>query len=166
TLDALEVADVERIQEVEGIGPKTAAVIAGWFADPVHQEIVRKLREGGINTTDVGAEEDGDRPLEGISVVITGTLSTFSRDSATEAVQERGGKVTGSVSKKTDFVIAGEDPGRSKYDKALALGVPLLDEAGLQALLDDGAEAARARVAVTGDSPSTETDRDIIGGAG
>ena len=160
TLDALAAADVERIQEVEGIGPKTAAVIAGWFADPGHQEIVRKLRDGGINTTDVGAEESGDRPLEGVSVVITGTLTTFSRDSATEAVQERGGKVTGSVSKKTDFVIAGEDPGRSKYDKALALGVALLDEAGFQALLEEGVEAARSRLVETAvpteDSPSGE----------
>jgi DNA ligase (NAD+) len=146
TLDALEAADAERIQEVEGIGPKTAAVIAGWFADPGHQEIVRKLRAAGINTSDVGTEESGERTLEGVSVVITGTLSSFSRDSATEAVQERGGKVTGSVSKKTDFVIAGEDPGRSKYDKALALGVPLLDEGGFQALLEEGVEAARARV--------------------
>jgi DNA ligase (NAD+) len=158
TLDALEAADVERIQEVEGIGPKTAAVIAAWFADPGHQEIVRKLREGGVNTTDVGAEESGDRPLEAISVVITGTLTTFSRDSATEAVQELGGKVTGSVSKKTDFVVAGEDPGRSKYDKALALGVAVLDEAGFQALLDEGVEAARLRVVVTEDSPSSETE--------
>ena len=162
TLDALEAADVERIQEVEGIGPKTAAVIAGWFADPGHREIVRKLREGGVNTTDVGAEESGERPLEGVSVVITGTLGAFSRDSATEAVQERGGKVTGSVSKKTDFVIAGEDPGRSKYDKALALGVAVLDEAGFQALLEEGAAAARARLVEaagpSGDSPSGETE--------
>jgi DNA ligase (NAD+) len=158
TLEALESADVERIQEVEGIGPKTAAVIAAWFADPGHQEIVRKLREAGINTSDVGTEESGERPLEGVSVVITGTLSTFSRDSATEAVQERGGKVTGSVSKKTDFVIAGDDPGRSKYDKALALGVALLDEGGFQALLAEGVDAARARVVVSEGSPSGETE--------
>ena len=158
TLDALESADVERIQEVEGIGPKTAAVIAAWFADPGHQEIVRKLRAAGINTSDVGTEEGGERTLEGVSVVITGTLSTFSRDSATEAVQERGGKVTGSVSKKTDFVIAGDDPGKSKYDKALSLGVPLLDEAGFQALLDDGVEAARAKVVTTEGSSASETE--------
>ncbi len=158
TLDALEAADVERIQEVEGIGPKTAGVIAGWFADPGHQEIVRKLRAAGVNTTDVGSQDSGERTLEGVSVVITGTLSSFSRDSATEAVQERGGKVTGSVSKKTDFVIAGEDPGRSKYDKALALGVPLLDEGGFQALLDEGAEGARARIVRSEDSPSAETE--------
>ncbi len=158
TLDALEAADAERIQEVEGIGPKTAAVIVGWFADPAHQEIVRKLREGGVNTSDVGAEESGDRPLEGVSVVITGTLTTFSRDSAAEAVQERGGKVTGSVSKKTDFVVAGEDPGRSKYDKALALGVALLDESGFQTLLAEGVEAARARVLASADSPSRQSE--------
>jgi DNA ligase (NAD+) len=158
SLDALESADVEAVQEVEGIGPKTAAVIVGWFADPGHQEILRKLRAGGANTTDVGEAESGERPLEGVSVVITGTMTSFSRDSATEAVQQRGGKVTGSVSKKTDFVVAGEDPGRSKYDKALALGVALLDEAGFQQLLDEGAEAARARIADAQDHPADGGD--------
>ena len=104
-------------------------MIAGWFADPGHQEIVRKLREGGVNTTDVGAEEVGETGRwRGSAWSSPARSRRFSRDSATEAVQERGGKVTGSVSKKTDFVIAGDDPGRSKYDKALALGVPLLDE--------------------------------------
>ncbi|MDQ3735489.1 MAG: NAD-dependent DNA ligase LigA, partial [Actinomycetota bacterium] len=78
----------------------------------------------------------------GRTVVVTGSLEHYSRDSATEAVQALGGKVTGSVSKKTDFVIAGENPGGSKYDKALALKVPILDEAGFQVLLDKGAQAA------------------------
>jgi DNA ligase (NAD+) len=143
SLDALEAADVERVQQVEGIGPKTAAVIVGWFADERHQDILRRIREGGANTSDEGTDE-GPRPLDGISVVVTGTLDGYSRDSATEAVQGRGGKVTGSVSKKTDFVVAGADPGRSKYDKAVALGVPMLDEAGFTTLLTEGPEAARA----------------------
>ncbi len=77
---------------------------------------------------DEGAD-DGPRPLAGVTLVVTGSLDDFSRDGATEAVQTRGGKVTGSVSKKTSFVVAGESPG-SKYDKALQLGVPVLDEAG------------------------------------
>jgi DNA ligase (NAD+) len=87
--------------------------------------------------------------LEGTTVVITGSLPTYSRDEATEAVTTRGGKVTGSVSKKTDFVIVGETPG-SKYDKAVALKVPILDEDGLRVLLAEGPEAARA-VAATPD---------------
>jgi DNA ligase (NAD+) len=146
TLDALKDADVERIQEVEGIGPKTATVIAGWFADPGHQQILEKLIAGGVNVSDIGVDE-GERTLDGVSVVITGTLEGFSRDSSTEAVQALGGKVTGSVSKKTDFVVAGSDPGRSKYDKALSLGLPLLDEDGFRLLLESGPDAVRARLA-------------------
>ncbi|HSP36518.1 MAG TPA: NAD-dependent DNA ligase LigA, partial [Frankiaceae bacterium] len=146
-LDALAAADVEQVQQVEGIGPKTAAVIVGWFADERHQDILRRIREGGVNTSDEGTDE-GPRPLDGLSVVVTGSLEGYSRDSAIEAVQERGGKVTGSVSKKTDFVVVGEDPGRSKYDKAVSLKVPLLDETGFTVLLQQGPEAARDAVLV------------------
>ncbi len=155
SLDTLEAADEERIQQVEGIGPKTAAVIAAWFDDPNHQEILRKIRRSRARTSDVGEAEEGERPLDGVSVVITGTLEGYSRDSAAEAVQERGGKVTGSVSKKTDFVVAGADPGRSKYDKALALGVPLLDEPAFALLLEQGPDAVRAQLP---DTPVDEPD--------
>jgi DNA ligase (NAD+) len=78
-----------------------------------------------------------------VTVVVTGSLTAWSRDSATAAIQDAGGKVVGSVSKKTDFVVVGDNPG-SKYDKAVSLGVPVLDEAGFRVLLDDGADAARA----------------------
>jgi DNA ligase (NAD+) len=84
-----------------------------------------------------------------VSVVVTGTLDAYSRDSATEQVQALGGKVTGSVSKKTSFVVVGADPGRSKYDKALSLKVPLLDEAGFTVLLGQGPDAARELAATT-----------------
>jgi DNA ligase (NAD+) len=87
--------------------------------------------------------DGGPRPLAGVTVVVTGSLEELSRDGATEAVQSRGGKVTGSVSKKTSFVVAGESPG-SKYDRALQVGVPVLDEAGFRVLLAEGAVAARA----------------------
>jgi DNA ligase (NAD+) len=90
------------------------------------------------------AADEGPRPLEGVTVVITGTLERWSRDSASEAVQERGGKVAGSVSKKTSFVVVGAEPGASKYDKAVALGVPMLDDAGFGVLLEKGPEAAAA----------------------
>jgi DNA ligase (NAD+) len=142
SIDALAAADVERIQQVEGIGPKTAAVIVAWFADERHRDILERLRSGGASFTDEGTEE-GPRPLDGVSVVVTGTLTDYSRDSATEAVQGLGGKVTGSVSKKTDFVVVGADPGRSKYEKAVSLGVALLDEAGFDVLLAEGPDAAR-----------------------
>jgi DNA ligase (NAD+) len=159
SLDELKAADEARIQEVEGIGPKTASVIAAWFADPDHQKILEKLIEGGINVTDIGADE-GERTLEGVSVVITGTLEGFSRDSATEAIQALGGKVTGSVSKKTDFVIAGDDPGRSKYDKAVALKVPLLDADGLRLLLESGPDAVRATLPQAAESAAGEPAAD------
>jgi DNA ligase (NAD+) len=81
--------------------------------------------------------------LTGLSVVVTGTVEGFSRDEATEAIVGRGGKVAGSVSKKTSFVVVGDSPG-SKYDKAVQLGVPILDAAGFRVLLDDGADAAAA----------------------
>ena len=95
----------------------------------------------GLATTAIG-HDDGPRPLEGLTVVVTGTLATHSRDQATEAVTSRGGKVSGSVSKKTDFVVVGDAPG-SKYDKAVQLGVPVLDEDGFRVLLEKGPEAAR-----------------------
>jgi DNA ligase (NAD+) len=154
SLDALAAADVEQVQQVEGIGPKTATVIVGWFVDERHQDIVRRIRAGGANVSDEGTD-DAPRPLDGISVVVTGTLEGYSRDSATEAVQARGGKVTGSVSKKTDFVVAGADPGRSKYDKALSLKLPLLDESGFTVLLQQGPEAARAAVALPEDDDAS-----------
>jgi DNA ligase (NAD+) len=159
SIDALAEADVERIQQVEGIGPKTAAVIAGWFDDERHRDILERLRSGGANFTDEVLDE-APRPLDGISVVVTGSLETYSRDSATEAVQDRGGKVTGSVSKKTNFVVVGEDPGRSKYDKAVSLKVPLLDEAGFAVLLSEGPEAARGR------SVAPEVAIDVAGDEG
>jgi DNA ligase (NAD+) len=142
SLDALQAADLERIQQVEGIGPKTAAVIVRWFADPRHVGILERIRSGGARLADDEGDE-GERPLEGISVVITGSLTGFSRDAAVEAVQVRGGKVTGSVSKGTDAVVVGTDPGRSKYDRGVALKLRLLDEDGFRQLLELGAAALR-----------------------
>jgi DNA ligase (NAD+) len=95
--------------------------------------------------------DSADRQLDGIVVVITGGLTDYSRDSATEAVSSRGGKVSGSVSKKTSFVVAGESPG-SKYDKAVQLKVPILDEDGFKVLLTDGPDAARAVTVTTTES--------------
>jgi DNA ligase (NAD+) len=141
SLDRIEAASVEELAAVDGVGPTIAESIQEWFDEPWHSEVVRKWRAAGVSMEDAGADS-GPRPLEGVTVVITGSLESYSRDAATEEVQVRGGKVTGSVSKKTDFVIAGENPG-SKYEKAAQLGVPLLDDTGLGVLLAEGPDAAR-----------------------
>jgi DNA ligase (NAD+) len=146
SLGAIATADADALAAVEGVGPTIASAIVEWFADPRHRDIVERIRAGGAQVEDAGPAA-GPGPLEGVSVVITGTLAGFSRDAATAAVQDRGGKVSGSVSKKTSFVVVGDAPG-SKYDKAVQLGVPVLDEDGFRVLLDNGpAAAAEATVA-------------------
>jgi DNA ligase (NAD+) len=135
-------AEPDVLSQVEGVGPTIAESLREWFTVDWHRDIVRKWREAGVRMADERVDT-GPRPLEGLSVVVTGTLSTYSRDQATAAVTDRGGKVSGSVSKKTSFVVVGDNPG-SKYDKALSLKVPVLDEAGFAVLLSEGPDAARA----------------------
>ncbi|MGE5763218.1 MAG: NAD-dependent DNA ligase LigA [Mycobacterium leprae] len=139
SLDAIAAAAPEQLAAVEGVGPVIAASVAEWFAEPRHRAIVERLRGHGVSLADV-TEETGPRLLEGVSVVITGSLLGFSRDSATEAVRARGGKVSGSVSSKTSYVVVGDAPG-SKYDRAVQLGVPVLDEDAFRLLLDKGPSA-------------------------
>jgi DNA ligase (NAD+) len=141
SLDAIEQASEEELASVTGVGPTIARSIREWFAVDWHREIVRKWRAAGVRMADEGAAEAGPRPLEGVTVVVTGSLTDFSRDDAAEAIAVRGGRVSGSVSKKTGFVVVGESPG-SKYDKAVKAGVPILDEAAFKVLLDKGPEAA------------------------
>jgi DNA ligase (NAD+) len=147
SVDRIATADVEELAAVEGVGPTIAQAIRDWFAVDWHQDIVTKWRGAGVRLAEESTDE-GPKPLVGITVVITGTLAEHSRDSATEAVQARGGKVTGSVSKNTDFVVVGADPGAAKYDKAVKLGVPVLDDDGFAVLLSEGPEAA-GKVATT-----------------
>ncbi|MFI5754019.1 NAD-dependent DNA ligase LigA [Streptomyces sp. NPDC051569] len=143
SIDRIEQAGEEELAAVEGVGPTIAASLKQWFEVDWHREILRKWRAAGVRTEDEGAgEEQGPRPLEGLTVVVTGTLERYTRDGAKEALQTRGAKVTGSVSKKTSFVVVGENPG-SKYDKAMQLKVPVLDEEGFTVLLAQGPEAAR-----------------------
>ncbi len=130
------------LAKVDGVGPIIAESLREWFTVDWHREIVRKWREAGVRMADERVET-GPRPLDGVTVVVTGTLAGFTRDQAAEAVTSRGGKVSGSVSKKTGFVVVGENPG-SKHDKAISLKVPVLDEAGFGVLLAEGPEAARA----------------------
>ena len=142
SIDRIAEAAEEELAEVDGVGPTIAASVKQWFAEDWHREIVAKWRAAGVRLTEPEAET-GPRPLEGLTVVVTGTLASHSRDVATEAIQRLGGKVSGSVSKKTSFVVVGENPG-SKYDKAVKAGVPILDETGFGVLLTDGVDAARA----------------------
>ena len=157
SLDAIMAASAEELAAVQGVGPVVAQAVVDWFADPRHLDIVDRLRSGGISTSDGDPQDTGPRPLEGVTVVVTGTLADYSRDTAAEAVQERGGKVTGSVSKKTTFVVVGADPGAAKYEKAVSLGLPLLDDEGFRVLLQSGPDAAREHAAARPeeDSPGT-----------
>ncbi|MGC4756091.1 NAD-dependent DNA ligase LigA [Micromonospora trifolii] len=141
SMDAIDAATEEELSSVDGVGPTIAASIREWFAVDWHREVVRKWAEAGVRMAEEAVDE-GPRPLEGMTVVVTGTLAGYSRDQAAEAVQSRGGKVSGSVSKKTSFVVVGDNPG-SKADKAASLKVPVLDEDGFRLLLDAGPDAAR-----------------------
>ncbi|WP_370329247.1 helix-hairpin-helix domain-containing protein, partial [Mycolicibacterium hippocampi] len=139
SLDAVTAASEEQLAATEGVGPTIAAAIIDWFTVDWHRAIVDKWREAGVRMAD---ERDASikRTLEGLSVVVTGSLPGFSRDDAKEAIIARGGKAASSVSKKTAYVVAGDAPG-SKYDKAIELGVPVLDEDGFRGLLEGGPEA-------------------------
>jgi len=132
SMDALMAAGVEELQQVPDVGPVVAQSIAQFFAERHNREVVRQLLEAGITFERAAAERS--RRLEGKTFVLTGTLPTLSREEAKARIEQHGGRVSGSVSKKTDYVVAGAEPG-SKYDKALALGIPILDEAGLLELL-------------------------------
>ncbi|MFF9181037.1 NAD-dependent DNA ligase LigA [Streptomyces misionensis] len=142
SVDRIEQATEEELAATDGVGPIIAAAVKEWFAEEWHREIVRKWKAAGVPLEEqVSEEEEGPRPLEGLTVVVTGTLEKFTRDGAKEALQSRGAKVTGSVSKKTSFVVVGDNPG-SKYDKAVQSKVPVLDEDGFGVLLEQGPEAA------------------------
>ncbi|KLJ02689.1 NAD-dependent DNA ligase LigA [Streptomyces sp. KE1] len=143
SIERIEAATEEELAQTEGVGPTIAASLKNWFAEEWHREIVRKWREAGVRMEEESTGEDeGPRPLEGLTVVVTGTLEHHTRDNAKEALQNQGAKVTGSVSKKTSFVVVGDNPG-SKYDKAMQAKVPVLDEAGFAVLLEQGPDAAR-----------------------
>ncbi|MEU4172451.1 NAD-dependent DNA ligase LigA [Streptomyces sp. NPDC026665] len=142
SIDRIEQATEAELAAVDGVGGIIATSLKEWFAEDWHREIIRKWKAAGVRMEDEGAGEDeGPRPLEGLTVVVTGTLEHHTRDGAKEELQRRGAKVTGSVSKKTSFVVVGDNPG-SKYDKAMQLKVPVLNEDGFAVLLEQGPEAA------------------------
>ncbi|MGW0969818.1 NAD-dependent DNA ligase LigA [Streptomyces sp. NPDC002516] len=142
SVDRIEQATEEELAAVDGVGGIIATSVKEWFAEDWHREIIRKWKAAGVRMEDEGAGEDeGPRPLEGLTVVVTGTLEHHTRDGAKEELQSRGAKVTASVSKKTSFVVVGDNPG-SKYDKAMQLKVPVLNEEGFAVLLEQGPDAA------------------------
>jgi DNA ligase (NAD+) len=133
SMDALLAADGDQVVEVAGIGPVLAETIAQTLDEERTRELIEQLRGHGLQMEGVQAAAEG--PLSGKTLVITGTLPGMSREEATERIEAAGGKVTGSVSKKTDYVVVGADPGGSKFNKAQELGTEQLDEDGLLALL-------------------------------
>ena len=142
SIDALEQADMEQLLAVEDIGEISAKAIMDFFADPATKEMIARLKEAGVNMQ-MHRQEGADTVLEGITFVITGTLPSMSRKEAAELIERHGGKVTGSVSKKTGYLVAGENAG-SKLDKAGALGIPVLTEEELQKLIEEREVAEHA----------------------
>ena len=136
SLDEVAAATQGRLEEIEGIGPRTATAVVAWFADERHQAVLAKLGEAGLRFAVARPASRGEA-LAGKTFVLTGTLPTLTREAAKGLIEARGGKVTGSVSGKTDYVVAGENAG-SKLTKARQLNITILDESALQALL--GAE--------------------------
>jgi len=132
-LEALGKASEEELMTIEGIGPNIAEAIVDWFSRKGNQNLIRKFKERGIwpQNKPVQGNENGALPLEGMTFVITGTLPMLSRDEARDLIQSRGGKVTDSVSRKTSYLVLGENPG-SKLDKARELNIPILDESELR----------------------------------
>ncbi|MDX6317997.1 MAG: ligase [Nocardioidaceae bacterium] len=141
SLQAIQDASVDEIAAVDGVGLIIAEALVEWFGVDWHRELVEKWRAAGVRMVDE-RDDSIPRTLEGLSIVVTGSLERWSRDQAKEAIVLRGGKASSSVSKTSAFVVVGDSPG-SKYDKAVSLKVPILDEDGFDVLLADGPDAAR-----------------------
>jgi DNA ligase (NAD+) len=133
SIEAIEAATVEELERVEEVGPRISAAIREFFTRPANLELVQALKEAGVDMT--AEKKQRSTQLAGLTFVLTGTLPTLTRDEAKRRIEDAGGKTAGSVSKKTSYVVAGEEAG-SKLDKALELKVPVLDEAGLLKLLE------------------------------
>ncbi len=136
SMAAIRAAAVEQLSAVEGVGGVIAEAVVEWFAVDWHQEIVDRWADDGVRMADE-RDESTPQTLAGLTVVVTGSLTGFTRDGAKEAILARGGKASSSVSKNTDYVVVGENAG-SKEDKARELGRPILDEAGFVRLLETG----------------------------
>jgi DNA ligase (NAD+) len=137
SIDALAAASADDIMQIDGVGPEIAGSVVEWFRDPDNARLIEKFRAAGVRMENPVDESERSDLLDGMVVVITGTLDGFSRAEAKAAVESLGGKVTGSVSRRTSALIAGAAPG-SKQAKAEALGVPVVDEAAFERLLAEG----------------------------
>ncbi|HKU29203.1 MAG TPA: NAD-dependent DNA ligase LigA [Arthrobacter sp.] len=159
SMEAIRAASEEDLANVDGVGPTIAAALKEWFAVDWHREIVDSWATAGVRMVD---ERDAaiERNLEGLTIVVTGTLPNLSRDEAKEAIIIRGGKAAGSVSKNTSYVVAGENAG-SKLDKAEQLGIRVLDEDGFRALLDGVLESAEEDAVAEDDAAAFEAQKTV-----
>jgi DNA ligase (NAD+) len=170
SLEALADASEAQIVEIEGIGPAVAGSVAQFFSLEPNRALIRKLKDVGVQTdAQVERAPRASDGLTGMTFVLTGALPSLSREQATELIESHGGKVTGSVTKKTTYLLVGAEPGGTKYNKAVQLNIPQLDEPGLLALVGDAdgptAEAVGASDAAEG-TPSTETRQSQTAGDG
>jgi DNA ligase (NAD+) len=132
-LSALSKTTADELQQIEGVGPNIAESIVDWFSRPANQKLLKKLKAAGVDPQMKKDEKKKEGAFTGLTFVVTGTLPNFSRDDAKEFIENNGGKVTDSVSKKTSYLVLGENPG-SKFEKAKELGIKIIDEAGLKKL--------------------------------
>jgi DNA ligase (NAD+) len=135
SMDRLAETGIEELEGIEEVGPTIAESVAAFFDEPRNLELIARLKEAGVNMEE--EVEEGPSPLEGLAFVLTGALDSLTREGARRAIEARGGRVSSSVSKKTDYVVAGADPG-SKYDKAQDLGVSIIAEDELLRMLASG----------------------------
>jgi DNA ligase (NAD+) len=159
---ALMAASADEIDAIDGIGPEIAASVAAFFRMPANQALIEKLQAVGVRSqADAPAAPRGDQ-LAGKTFVITGTLPGMSREQAEQLIVAHSGKVTGSVTKKTSYLVAGSDPGGSKYNKAVELGVPLLDEGGLLQLIGAQAQTPDPSAPTDPGAPPTALDQSTL----
>jgi DNA ligase (NAD+) len=135
SMDRLAKAGIEELEGIEEVGPTIAESVIAFFDEPRNLELIARLKEAGVNMEE--EVEEGPSPLEGLTFVLTGALNSLTREEARRAIEARGGRVSSSVSKKTDFVVAGADPG-SKHEKAQDLGVSIIVEDELLKMLESG----------------------------
>jgi len=144
SIDALMNASAEELQEIEGIGPTIAESIVSFFQLPRNREVIEALRAAGVRLSEEAKPTARAAPLAGKTFVITGTLPSMSREAAKELIETHGGKVVDSVSAKTDFLLVGDAPGGTKFNKARALGVPMIGEDELRRMIAQGPAASPA----------------------
>jgi len=137
SLEELMAASQAELEAIEGLGPHTAGSIVRYFSQKRNRKLIEKLRDAKVNMRRLPEEVEAVRgPLGGLTFVITGTLPTMSREEAARLIEEHGGKVTGSVSRNTDYLLVGENPGGTKYNRAQELGIPMVDEEGLRLMVE------------------------------